>query len=1025
MSEPKLISPMLDGFVIGDPISERAGVRCCPAMKVDADDRYIVKIVSNPASQKRLEALLLTGAYPDAESAKEYFRSLADEVVSEIEVLTKLSQLEGFLPIEGHQVVPMEDGETGFDVYILSPYRRTLEKQFKSGPITHLGAINLGLDICSALSVCRQAGYLFVDLKPSNIHILNGKDYRIGDLGFVKLSSLKYASLPEKYHSAYTAPEVADAFSSLNTTIDVYALGLILYRAYNGGRLPFSEGVAPAQKFDPPAYADYEMAEIILKACDPDPAQRWEDPTQMGQALVSYMQRNGANDTPIAPPIILEDIIPSDTPDQNSEEDSEEQLTDVANESESGTVIKDAPKPDNIDMLIQEVKNDESGASQDSDDMLFTEDENGNLSFLLETEDETTQELDAEQIEYEEVTDEVSEMLSQADEIVSHPVPDPVVAPDPVDVAIPEPITPEATIVVDSQAEENTSGVPESSDENVAPDSVDALSADTAEDDAQVSESEQLEDVTDEGSEDESIEENISDDSEPAPKKHILRNILLILLAAAIIAAGILFYQFFYLQKIDVMSVTGDEDSLTVNIVTDVEESKLYVVCSDVYGTKTTKSIQNGKAEFSELLGGTEYTVTVHIDGFHKLYGDCKKTYYTPILTNIVQLSAVVGAENGSAIVSFTPDGPDAEQWQITYTADGEASKTVTFEGHTATIKGLTVGTQYKMTLSSANELYLSGAKSILFTAENVIYPENLIISSFKNSSMTVNWSAPEGAEDKQWSVRCYNATGYNATKSTDQTLVTFDDIDVNQDYTVEVSAVGQSVSQRTTVEENSIVISDVTSKINDNGQLSLNWKCDNQIPQGGWNVICTIKDTDIVKEYATEDNQLIIKDTVPGLTYEIEIKAENDSPVICPDISCYSGDGKIFYCKYGGAVLTGDNITLSMCITPEKTNWSRKDLKKSDYTTVFKNGQKASFVCRAWKLYGLSDDEMIVTYAIYSKDGKLLSIENENRTWNNIWDYYYGELNIPKLPAEAGEYKVVVYFNSGRIGEQTFTITT
>ncbi len=72
---------------------------------------------------------------------------------------------------------------------------------------------------------------------------------------------------------------------------------MILYQVYNGGQLPeLSEPLAP------PIYADYEMAEIILKACDPDPANRWQDPQQMGQAIASYMQRNTVNDDPIIPP---------------------------------------------------------------------------------------------------------------------------------------------------------------------------------------------------------------------------------------------------------------------------------------------------------------------------------------------------------------------------------------------------------------------------------------------------------------------------------------------------------------------------------------------------------------------------------------------------------------------------------------------------------------------------------------------------------------------------------------------------
>ena len=47
MSEPKLISPMLDNFDMGDPISQHDGIRCCPAMKKESDEKYIVNLWKN------------------------------------------------------------------------------------------------------------------------------------------------------------------------------------------------------------------------------------------------------------------------------------------------------------------------------------------------------------------------------------------------------------------------------------------------------------------------------------------------------------------------------------------------------------------------------------------------------------------------------------------------------------------------------------------------------------------------------------------------------------------------------------------------------------------------------------------------------------------------------------------------------------------------------------------------------------------------------------------------------------------
>ena len=325
MSQPKLISPMLDGFKMGDPISDHHGIRCCPAIEESTDKRYIIKIISIPASQTQLEALLLTGAYKSKAAAREYFRELCDDVRKEVEILEKLSQLEGFLPYEKLQTEPMDGSDIGFDIYLLGSYKRSLERYFRKNTMTHLGAVNMGLDLCAALAVCRQAGYLYVDLKPGNVYLTDSNGYRIGDIGFISMDSLPYSSLPEKYISSYTPPEVCDAMSTLNSTMDTYALGLLLYQAYNGGSLPF-EGQAIAQELPAPLYADYEMAEIILKACAPKPEDRWETPAQMGQALISYMQRNEVNDVPIVPPPAFVEETPAPVQEEAKPELQEEDI---------------------------------------------------------------------------------------------------------------------------------------------------------------------------------------------------------------------------------------------------------------------------------------------------------------------------------------------------------------------------------------------------------------------------------------------------------------------------------------------------------------------------------------------------------------------------------------------------------------------------------------------------------------------------------------------------------------------------
>ena len=171
MSEPTLISPLLDGFTMGQPISEHDGVSCCPAIKEDTEKKYIVKIITIPATQTQMDALMLAGAYKDPADAMEYYRMVGEDVQKEAELLKQLSQQEGFLPYEGWQMAPITRKRLGYQVYLVGSYKRSLEKHLRRSPVTQLEAMNLGLDLCAALTACREAGSLYVALKPANIFV--------------------------------------------------------------------------------------------------------------------------------------------------------------------------------------------------------------------------------------------------------------------------------------------------------------------------------------------------------------------------------------------------------------------------------------------------------------------------------------------------------------------------------------------------------------------------------------------------------------------------------------------------------------------------------------------------------------------------------------------------------------------------------------------------------------------------------------------------------------------------------------
>lgn len=795
MSEPRLISPMLDNFIMGGPISDHHGVRCCPAMENETNDKYIVKVISVPASPSQVDALLLTGAYPDEASALAYFKDLAEVVLEEIKILDNLAEQEGFIPFRDHQIEPMEDGK-GYDIYLLNNYRRTLERHFKRHAFTHLDGLNLGLDLCAALCICRQNGYLYVDLKPSNVFVTEQQQFRIGDLGFIRLDGLKYAFLPEKYLSVYTPPEISDAYSALNSTMDVYAAGLILYQVFNGGVLPFNDEVQPGDKLPAPAYAGYELGEIILKACATNPEERFKDPLQLGQAIVEYMQRNGASDALIVP-----------APVEDPVEEIPEESDNAATDEEQAPV--EVTKP--VDPELAE----------------FTE-----LSDGAVPEEEVPEDAP--------ISDEVFEILNQADELAAVTVPDPVVVPDHVDV-------PELPLEADEQ--------------------------DESEEIAEESDEEFVIDLEEDASEDvEADEDDEEYDHKPAKKKRWVGVLISLLVIAGILVGGFFFYKDYYLFDIESLSIESDFTTLTVHIATEDDEALLQVICTDAYGNPVTSPVVAGKAVFKDLKPNTAYSIKLAVDGFHKLNGNTTATYATPIPSNIVKIDAVTGVSDGSVILNFTIEGPDSREWSVLYSAEGEDERSATFTGHTVTLTDLTVDKEYTFKLFPADELYVTGVNELKFTPSKVIRAEKLEIVSCMNNTLTARWDAPAGITVKNWTVRCTGAN-YSKTIVTTDTMVTFEELDHNLAYNIEVKAAGMSVSQIANIPANTVTATNIVVDIKEGKKLTIMWETSKEIPAEGWVLCYSVEGVNFEDKITCKENMAVITPLLNNSTYHFRLE--------------------------------------------------------------------------------------------------------------------------------------------------------
>lgn len=994
MSEAKFISPLLDGFSIGNPMSEHNGVCCYPAIKENTDKKYIVKVISVPAAQAQMDALLLAGAYKDPADAMEYFLSIGEGILKEAELLKTLSKLDGFLPYEGWQMEPITRRRLGYEIYLVGSYKRSLEKYMKNHPATHLEAVNLGLDMCAALTVCRDAGALYVALKPSNIFVSEKKEYRIGDLGFIQLDSLSYATLPEKYHSSYTPPELLDPMVTMNTTVDTYALGMILYQLYNDGQLPIKGLRASDQDLSMPVNADYEIAEIIMKAIHLDPAQRWDDPREMGKALAAYLQRNAINDVPITLHVPLDIdsnnilITPQDELISDSEtipHSAEETIHDTLNVEDTHFTNNESPNSSAVDSPDTIISNPEEMLNMPEESVDIRNEEVNIGGTPVETDPPATNALNT----YDE---NLSSIIEKADDLISHEIPEDILFSE-----ISSQEDPFSFAEDPDESEDET--IPE--EVNDPPVETEVFHPDTKR----------------------KKEKKFADPKYKRRRNRVRSFLTALLFSALLFISGFWYYQNIYIISIDNIMIDGSQTALSVSVSCSRNDIPLLVRCVDQYGKATTHGLANGKTSFTGLQPNTMYTIQLEADGFHKLTGKITEVFTTEANTAIVDFSSIVGAEDGSVVLSFAVNGEEPKDWTVFYSAEGEDEKRRTFTGHTVAINELSVGKVYTFRLDTGENISLGGQTTLEVMASRLILADNLAVTSDNGTEITITWNTPGDVVVESWNVKCYNSKGYEKQITVNEQQAVFSDLDPTSDYVIEITASGMTQSTKISISPNPITVQSVNFDETSGNTLKMAWDYSGSAPEGGWHVIYNL--------VGGEKNILNCKDPVaeitpkiPGTKYEISISAADGTTVFNSNYMFTSAKASNFE-KHN---LSADKIHAVLLETPIDENWRAENIPEADFTDTFAPGKNISIAMFCSDNFYLTGAEVKVLYILRDGYGNVLPSLTQEETyyWKDIWnsgDVKNGELNLPATPASSGEYSLELYFDGMIAAQFQFSI--
>lgn len=258
-----------------------------------------VKVISVPQSESEIASLKSEGM--DDAAAKAYLQGVVNDFINEIKLMESLKGTTNIVSVEDFRVVEHKNS-IGWDIFIRMELLTPFNEYIGDRRMTEQEVVRLGVDMCTALELCSRRKIIHRDIKPENIFVSSFGDFKIGDFGIARELEKTSGAMSSKGTYNYIAPEVVMG-KPYDSSVDIYSLGLVLYKLMNNNRLPFIDPYSPQilyqQRKDavdrrlngapipPPVNASEALASVILAACSYKPEDRFGTPTAMKKALLS------------------------------------------------------------------------------------------------------------------------------------------------------------------------------------------------------------------------------------------------------------------------------------------------------------------------------------------------------------------------------------------------------------------------------------------------------------------------------------------------------------------------------------------------------------------------------------------------------------------------------------------------------------------------------------------------------------------------------------------------------------------
>ena len=212
-----------------------------------------LKAITIPQTKSEITSIMADGM--DRISVTEYYKGFVNEITKECALMSKFKGNSNIVSYEDHKVIEHND-DIGWDILIRMELLTPMLKYERDHKLTENDVIKLGIDICNALEICKKNSVIHRDIKPENIFVSDDGNFKLGDFGIARTIEKTTGGLSKTGTTAYMAPEVYKG-EDYGFTVDIYSLGMVMYRCLNNNRTPFLPPIP-----QPILYKDREMARM-------------------------------------------------------------------------------------------------------------------------------------------------------------------------------------------------------------------------------------------------------------------------------------------------------------------------------------------------------------------------------------------------------------------------------------------------------------------------------------------------------------------------------------------------------------------------------------------------------------------------------------------------------------------------------------------------------------------------------------------------------------------------------------------